>query len=159
MTERALRLTGMAFASAGVALTTYLLYVRETGSTLACTTGGCTTVQSSEYAELFGIPMAAVGLGAYLVLLIATAIRGELARLVYAVVALSAAAFSGYLLYVQLEVIDALCQWCVVNDALTGALAITALLRLRVFPWSGYVQDLMPAAPPAARLGDGKEKP
>jgi uncharacterized membrane protein len=57
--------------------------------------------------------------------------RGELARLSQAAVALSAAAFNGYLLYVQLEVIGALCQWCVANDVLISALAVTALLRLR----------------------------
>jgi uncharacterized membrane protein len=158
VTERALRRAGMALAGAGLALTTYLLYVRETGSSLACATGGCTTVQSSEYAELFGVPVAALGLAAYLVAFAAAAAPGELARLVSAVVTLSAAAFSGYLLYVQLEVIDALCQWCVVNDVLTSALAVTALLRLRVSPQSGSGRRPMSASPPPATLWGGKEK-
>ena len=146
----------MALAGAGVALTAYLLYVRGTGSSLACTTGGCTTVQSSEYAELFGLPIAALGLAGYLVAFAAAAARGELARLVFAVVALSAAGFSGYLLYVQLELIDALCQWCVVNDALTGALAITALLRLS--PRSESAWRPMSAPPTAATIYGGKEE-
>ena len=131
MSERALRLVGAALSAAGLALTSYLLYVRETGSQLACSTGGCTTVQSSEYAELLGVPVAGLGLAAYAVLLVAALARGELARLIQAAVALSAAAFSGYLLYVQLVVIDAICQWCVANDVLISALAVTALLRLR----------------------------
>jgi uncharacterized membrane protein len=131
VSERSLRLVGAVLAAAGLALTAYLLYVRETGASLACSTGGCTTVQSSEYAELLGMPVAALGFGAYAVLLVASVGRRELARLVHATVALAAAAFSGYLLYVQFAVIDALCQWCVANDALLGAIAVAALLRLR----------------------------
>jgi uncharacterized membrane protein len=131
MSERALRLVSALLAAGGIALTTYLVYARETGAQLACSTGGCTTVQSSQYAELLGVPVAALGLGAYAVLLIAAPARGELARLTQAAVALSAAAFSGYLLYIQFAVIDALCHWCVANDVLISALAVTALLRLR----------------------------
>lgn len=131
MSERALQVAGTALAAAGIALTSYLLYVRETGAELACSTGGCTTVQSSKYAELLGVPVAALGLAAYGVLLVAAAARGELARLVQVTVALSAVAFSAYLLYIQLAVIDEVCQWCVANDVLISAVAVTALLRLR----------------------------
>ena len=53
-----------------------------------------------------------------------------------ATLALSAFLFSCYLLYVQLAVIGAICQWCVVTDALTSAIATTALLRL----WIGEAQ-------------------
>ena len=45
----------------------YLLYVRVTDSALACSTGGCETVQRSAYAELLGFPVAGLGLAAFLV--------------------------------------------------------------------------------------------
>ena len=45
MTEKTLRLASAGFALIGAAITAYLLYARWTGGTLACTTGGCETVQ------------------------------------------------------------------------------------------------------------------
>jgi uncharacterized membrane protein len=52
-------------------------------------------------------------------------------------VALTALAFAGYLLYVQLFVLDALCSWCVENDALVTTAAALAIARLRPPPASG----------------------
>ncbi len=131
MSERLLRAGAVVVAAAGAALAGYLLYVRVTDSALACSTGGCETVQRSAYAELLGFPVAGLGLAAFLFLLAAAVVPGELARLVQAAVALTGVAFSAYLLYVQLAVIDAVCQWCLASDALMVALAALALLRLR----------------------------
>ena len=49
--------------------------------------------------------------------------RGEWARLSQATLALTALVFSAYLLYIQLAVIDAICQWCLATDVLTTAIA------------------------------------
>ena len=130
MSERSVRIASAVLASLGIAITTYLLYVRETGGSLVCSSGGCETVQSSSYAELLGIPIAALGLAGFLVLLAAGLARGEWARLVNATVALSAFLFAAYLLVVQIVVLDAICQWCVATDVLTTALAALALVRL-----------------------------
>jgi uncharacterized membrane protein len=131
VTERALRIAAAALALAGAAITAYLLYVRHTGTTLACTNGGCETVQHSRYAELLGIPVAALGLAGYLTILASAVARGELARTVEATVALATLVFGLYLLYVQVHLIGAICEWCVATDVLTTALAALALLRLR----------------------------
>ena len=130
MTERSVRIASAVLASLGAAISTYILYVRETDGSLVCSTGGCETVQSSSYAELLGVPVAALGLAGFLVLLVAALARGELARLVNATVALAAFLFAAYLLAVQLVVIDAICQWCVATDVLTTAIAALALVRL-----------------------------
>ena len=130
MTERSVRIASAVLASLGAAISAYILYVRETDGSLVCSTGGCETVQSSSYAELLGLPVAALGLAGFVVLLVAALTRGELARLVNATVALAAFLFAAYLLAVQLVVIDAICQWCVATDVLTTALAALALVRL-----------------------------
>ena len=44
MTEERLRAAIGSLALIGIAITSYLLYIRWTGATLACSTGGCTTV-------------------------------------------------------------------------------------------------------------------
>jgi len=74
-----------------------------------------------------------LGLPACYVALFATALlRNENARLLHTALALTAAVFSTYLLYVQIELIGAVCQWCVASDAIVSGLAILALLRLRI---------------------------
>jgi uncharacterized membrane protein len=130
VTERSVRIASAVLASLGAAISTYILYVRETDGSLVCSTGGCETVQSSSYAELLGVPIAALGLAGFLVLLVAALSRGDFARLVNATVALAAFLFAAYLLAVQLVVLDAICQWCVATDVLTTAIAALALVRL-----------------------------
>jgi uncharacterized membrane protein len=132
VSERTLQAASAALATAGAAICAYLLYVRETGGALVCSTGGCETVQESSYAVVAGVPVAALGLAGFLGLLVAALARGELARLGQATLALAALLFSAYLLYVQLALIEAVCQWCVATDVLVTASAALALLRLRV---------------------------
>jgi uncharacterized membrane protein len=123
-------------AAAGAALSGYLLWVRETSSTLICATGGCETVQSSPYSEVLGVPVALVGLAAYLALAATALRRDETAQFAHTALALAAAVFSTYLLYVQVDLIGAVCDWCLVSDGIVSALAILALLRLKLAPHS-----------------------
>ena len=132
MSERSLRLASAVIAALGAAITVYLLYVRESGGALACSTGGCETVQASSYAEVLGVPVAALGLVGFLALLLAAAARGDWARLSQVTLALTAFGFGVYLLYIQLVVIDAICEWCLATDVLTTAVVALALLRLRL---------------------------
>jgi uncharacterized membrane protein len=130
VSERSVRIASAVLAAHGAAISAYLLVVRETDGSLICSTGGCETVQSSSYADVLGIPVAALGLAGFLVLFAAALARGECARLANAAVALAAFLFAAYLLAVQLVVLDAICQWCVATDVLTTALAALALVRL-----------------------------
>jgi uncharacterized membrane protein len=118
-------LTGLSLA--GVAVTLYLLYARATHTRLACTTGGCETVQESRYAELAGVPVAALGLAGYLAILATTFVRTEAGRAAAVALAVSALAFSGYLLAVQLFVLHAICLWCVVSDAIVLLITLVAV--------------------------------
>ena len=130
MSERSVRMASAVLASLGGAISAYLLVVRETDGALICSTGGCETVQTSSYADVLGLPVAALGFAGFLVLLVAALSRGDFARLVNATVALAAFLFAAYLLAVQLVVLDAICQWCVATDVLTTAIAALALVRL-----------------------------
>jgi uncharacterized membrane protein len=130
MTQRLLR-GGIAVLSlAGAAVTTYMLSVRWSGNTLLCSTGGCETVQNSSYSELLGVPVALLGLLGYLALAATTLRDGPGARTLCAALALGALGFGGYLLVIQLAVIDAVCDWCLATDTLTALIAAAAVLRL-----------------------------
>lgn len=131
MSDATLRICVGALASAGLLVAGYLTYARYADATITCTTGGCETVQKSSYAVLAGLPVAVLGLLGYALLLATAFFVQDVARAAGAAVALGAFAFSGYLLFVQLALIEAVCDWCVVNDAIVTALVPFALLRLR----------------------------
>ena len=117
MTDRVLRLAIAAVALAGTAVAGYLTYVHYKPAALICTGGGGSeAVQDSSYAELAGIPVALVGLVAYVAVLGLVAWDTELARTLAATIGLSAVGFAAYLVAVQAFVIDAWCVWCLVND-------------------------------------------
>lgn len=125
-----LRVTIAACAAVGAAVATYLTVIHYTHTAPICTTGGCEKVQHSHYAALAGVPVAVLGLVAYLTLLATAAARGVPAALAGAVLALVGAAFSGYLLWAQLARIHAICQWCVGNDVIAAVVAVLAVARL-----------------------------
>ena len=131
MNGRRLRVAIGSLALVGVGLASYLLYVRWAGATLACSTGGCETVQASSYSKVLGVPVALLGLAAYVTVFATSLSRHELARAAAVSVTLAGVGFAAYLLYVQLAVINAVCEWCLASDALVTALAVLTLLRLR----------------------------
>jgi uncharacterized membrane protein len=130
MSDRALRSAVGVLATAGAAIAGYLTYARFTHTTLACSTGGCEVVQRSDYAELAGIPVALLGLAAYVFLLGTAFLSSEPARAAAAAVAVAGAAFSAYLVYIQIAVIDAICQWCIASDVVMALIACACVGRV-----------------------------
>jgi len=114
----------------GVGIAAYLTYVHYAHTAPICTTGGCETVQKSKYAELAGVPVALLGLIAYVVLLAIALTRGVTAAVAGVFIALVGVAFSGYLLWAQLGPIDAICQWCLGNDVTIAVVAALYVVRL-----------------------------
>lgn len=126
-----------AVAAIGAAVAAYLTVVHYTHTSPICTTGGCEKVQRSSYAELAGVPVAVLGLIAYIALIGTAAFRGVTAALVGAVIALTGVAFSGYLLWAQIARIHAICQWCVANDVIAAIVALLCVVRLLTEPDGG----------------------
>lgn len=130
----------MAIAAAcavGIGIAAYLTYVHYAHVAPVCSTGGCETVQKSRYAELGGVPVALLGLVAYVVLLATTGFRGVAAAFASVLVALAGVAFSGYLLWAQLGPIGAICQWCLGNDATITVVAVLCVARMLTEPDDG----------------------
>ena len=143
MTDRSLRLAAGLVAVAGLGVAGYLTWVHFDDAALVCVAGGgCETVQESEYAEVAGVPVALLGLGAYAVLLGLLVWDAPTARLGAAMLALVGLVFSMYLLALQLFVIDAVCVWCLVNDVVIAPL-LAVLTGLRLRSWA-------PGAEPSA---------
>jgi uncharacterized membrane protein len=125
-----------ALAVVGIVVAGYLSYHDVTMTTGFCPVGSCSQVQASQYARIMGIPVAVLGLGSYIAVLVLLAASrlasGALGRwslvAVYAVGAVGTL-FSIYLTSLELFVIKAVCMWC-----LMSAVAITCIATLALRP-------------------------
>jgi uncharacterized membrane protein len=136
-TERTLRAVAAVLAVAGIGVATYITIADAGGGAPTCLAGGhgCETVANSRYSHLVGINVAAIGIGGYVVLLLAAAAPGDTGRVAGLLCALIGFGFSAYLTYLELFVIDAICQWCVASACLmTLLLAVNAC---RMFAYAG----------------------
>ena len=123
----------------GILVATYLtLYKLGYIGNISCSIGSCETVNLSRYARFLGLPVAAWGLGFYVSLLIASiaSIQPRFADTRGASVMLVALTgwgvlFSSYLTYLELFVIKAICQWCVVSAILVTIAFVISVLDLR----------------------------
>jgi uncharacterized membrane protein len=110
----------------GLAISIYLTWVHYAGIEPVCTgISDCERVQSSEYADLVGIPVAVLGIAGYAAILVSLRTRVE----VTALLAYLAVAFSAYLTWAEVFKIEAICQWCVGSALITLAIAVLATLR------------------------------
>ena len=131
MSDRRLRLAVLVLGLVGLAIAGYLTYVHYAELEPVCGLGGdCERVQTSDYAEVAGIPVALLGLGGYALILASLAVRGELGLVAGATFALVGFGFSAYLTYREVVTIDAICTWCVASAVVMSALAVVTCVRL-----------------------------
>ena len=126
-------------ALAGIFVALYLaLYKLGYIGQLVCAVGSCEKVQTSKWAKMFGMPVAVWGVGYYVGVLALALIgirpsfadRRGVSQLLVGVTGIGLL-FSAWLTYLELFVIDAICQWCVISAVLATALFVLALLDLR----------------------------
>ena len=130
MKERYLRLAVALLALIGAGIAGYLTYTHFRGSPPVCLTSGCEVVQNSRWSELFGVPIALLGLLTYLSIVATTLVRHPLAKQAGAMIALAALGFNIYLLYIQAHEIGRYCTWCVSNEIVSALLAPIAIAWL-----------------------------
>lgn len=127
-----LRIAIAVASTIGVAIAAYLTYVHYAHISPICTTGGCEKVQRSKYSLLGGVPVATLGLAAYVAIIATTLRRGVVFAFAGALIALVGVAFSGYLLWAQLGPIGAICQWCLGNDLTIAVVAALTIARMLI---------------------------
>lgn len=132
MSREVRRQAVVVLALVGIFVSLYLLlYKLGFYGSLACGgSGSCQVVQASEYADVAGVPVAGLGLAWY-----AAVFAGGLARLRSGpgearwlrpgleVAAVGGVAFTGWLTWVELFVLHAICWWCVASAVLVAAIA------------------------------------
>lgn len=117
-------------AVVGLAIASYLTWAHYQNDALVCGLGDCETVQSSEYSEIAGIPIALLGMAMFLTvigLVVVRAMRPTLAD--YASIAivfltLASVIYYGYLTWIEVGVLEAVCQWCVLSSLMAIGILI-----------------------------------
>jgi len=126
-------------ALVGLFVAMYLaLYKAGAIGTLACGTGGCETVQLSHWSVFLGLSVASWGVAFYAVVF-GLAFAGTTERFGNSqAVALAmlvftgwGVLFSGWLTYLELFVIHAICRWCVGSACIAVALFVLTVLDRR----------------------------
>lgn len=142
----------------GLADSGYLLWQHRAQSPVFCLAGGCDVVNQGAYAEILGIPIAAFGVGTYLLLLNLSimAVTLDSRRALGMVVAIAGigVAVSAWLIYLQVAVIESICVWCVLSAfTMTSlfALSLSVLLTIRS-PQQSKRADLEQVGPSSTGL-------
>lgn len=134
----------------GIGVSSYLVYSHYRGVPLYCEgVHGCDTVQASEYAELLGVPVALLGLMLYLALvgaalggLLWPVVLGEVSALAVFGLGLMGFVYSGYLTWVEVARINALCLWCTISACLLTIVFILSVVHLLVpIGWGGEEEE------------------
>ncbi len=124
---------------AGIFVALYLLlYKLGIIGNLTCSIGSCETVNLSKWATFVGAPVAAWGVGFYVMLFVLSLVSLQdryadslgMSKAL-ALVSASGVAFSAWLTYLELFVIHAICQWCVVSAIIVSLIFVFSLLDLR----------------------------
>jgi vitamin-K-epoxide reductase (warfarin-sensitive) len=118
----------------GIFVSGYLTYSHYSGEPVYC--GGassCELVNSSRFAFIGPIPVAALGLAGYITILILSLIKSDEDRQWPAMLlfgmALIGVMFQWYLFYIEIAVLYAICYWCVSSQIIITLIFILALPR------------------------------
>jgi uncharacterized membrane protein len=135
----------------GLGVTIYLTVVHYGGFVVLCAAKGnpCAQVQSSIYSEVFGIPVAVLGLVGYVLILGSLLVpASEYSRIATLGVTLFGFVFSAYLTYREVFTLQEICEWCVSSAVLMTLLfagAVTRYLRGGEGPLLGGEPSAEPA--------------
>ena len=151
-------------ALVGLFVALYLwLHALGFGGAIKCgASGGCETVQTSQWAVFLGFPVAFYGVVGFLAVLIVAllalrpaALAERKWSLVLAGLATAGLLFTAYLTYLELFVIHAICRWCVGSAIVITLIWIVALTALR----RPLAAPSPPPNSPAPRTDPGASRP
>ena len=127
-------------ALVGLFVALYLwLHALGFGGAIKCgASGGCETVQTSQWAVFLGLPVAFYGVAGYVAILIVAlaalrpaALTKKNWNVMWVGFATVGVLFTAYLTYLELFVIHAICRWCVGSAVIITAIWIVSLQSLR----------------------------
>jgi uncharacterized membrane protein len=104
---------------------------------LCSAAAGCGTVNASPYSTIGAVPIALLGLGAYVVVVVVALLSlrsrrvWEWSAIAIFSISLIGTLYSAYLTYLELFVIRAVCPWCVASALIMTAIWGVSILEFR----------------------------
>lgn len=137
--DRASLWRGLAIGLAVIGLidSLYLTWVKLAHVSAYCAgVGNCESVNASIYSEINGVPIAALGAGAYAVMAVLLWLEGrggawaEWGPLAVFGLSFGGTAYSAYLTYVEVAVLRAICPYCVISAIVITLICVISVTRL-----------------------------
>jgi uncharacterized membrane protein len=135
--DKKLYWASIVFAVIGLLVSIYMTIYKLTANDAMCLgSGDCSTVNASRYSEIYGIPVALLGVGGFLAILFVHFMENrarlfkEQGTLIVFGMGLFGFVFSLYLTYLEFYVIHAVCPFCVASAVAITAVFIIGIIRL-----------------------------
>jgi uncharacterized membrane protein len=133
-----LRTLVVIFSIIGLLDSVYLSWIKLANREAMCAgIGGCDVVNTSQYSEIGGVPIALIGAGGFLVILFLLLFESrqsfwqENAGIYIFGLSLIGTIYSSYLTYLEIAVIKEICPFCVLSALAMFAIFVLSIFRLR----------------------------
>jgi uncharacterized membrane protein len=127
----------VALAVLGLLVSIYMTIYKVTSNNSMCLgSGDCSTVNSSKYSEVNGIPVAVFGVLGYAAILVVHFFENrnrffkQNGTLIIFGMALTGFLFTLWLIYVEVAILNALCPFCVTSQTAMTLIFMIAVIRL-----------------------------
>ena len=121
----------------GLLVSIYMTIYKVTSNDALCLgSGDCSTVNASRYSEVYGIPVATVGIAGYFAILMVhwyerrdKFFEKNGPMLIFGL-ALTGFVFTVYLIYVEFAILHAFCPFCLTSQAAMTVIFVISIIRL-----------------------------
>lgn len=121
----------------GLIVSVYMTIYKVTSNDALCLgSGDCSTVNASRYSEVYGFPVASVGIAGYFAILLIHYYErrdkffDKNGPMMIFGMALTGFLFTVYLIYVEFAVLHALCPFCLASQTTMTFIFIISIIRL-----------------------------
>ena len=135
--DNRLRKVIIVFTVIGLLVSIYMTIFKLTNNEKMCIgNGGCSIVNASGYSSINGIPVAAVGMGGYLAILVMLFLERkpgffeENSSMILFGLTLTGFLFTLWLIFVEVALIKALCPFCLTSQISMTIIFILTIIRV-----------------------------
>jgi uncharacterized membrane protein len=135
--EKWLYRTSIILVVIGLIVSIYMTIYKVTSNDALCLgSGDCSTVNASRYSEVYGIPVATVGIAGYFAMLMVhwyekrDKFFEKNGPMLLFGMALTGFLFTLYLIYIEFAILKAYCPFCLASQSAMTLIFVIAIIRL-----------------------------
>lgn len=135
--DKRLKRVATVFTIIGLLVAIYMTIFKLTSNESMCLgLGGCSIVNASGYSEIYGIPVAAVGVFGYLSILAVFYLEGKPgffqtnASMLQFAITLTGFLFTVWLIFVEVALLKAYCPFCITSQVMMSLIFTLTVIRV-----------------------------